>query len=763
MPEPSVILLDQTDGMVDVLRRQGGRTDVLARLPEVTGVEHVAAVSVLFNPADASLPWKSGDILIARNQGRYPYGRSVIRLRRGFIGRIESWSSETVWSESASALSLRPLQGLALDPVGALYFSEQSSRNIFRLHRSPRGAWTAGAVASVPSNVPFGGDFALAADGKLYVSSGAGVVPGLVSKSNIRFGDPPPLDPTVEPIAWGGLYRFDEQGGGAVEGFGFYDPDRLVFADGTGAFWQKKVNPRFDPAAPAPPIVPTLPTFPPPPPTLVRYEPGASGVIRSAGPLVTAWTDYIEENPGAQEAIRWENGSSSFVSFPEWDSDAITARFRRLLHRFYGAAAAGESGPLSYLRETDPLTGKQRVAPAQIAADDTVHPDASRLIDPRDAQELMLAHLAVQLWVEVAGLTGYRAEELDYSAFDPTQSLFQFHMLQRSPHGYLHSPDRIGKVMPNDPVPALNFMLDNHLFGETPTDTVYRIGNWMRAKLHHGPPRPNGWRIPSFGYDGDAPLTSVVEKRISPYAGHSKSLYWAWEGCHTAAGMYVLLARLANIPGDTPPLWENWESSTKGQWHRGVRFAGLRLRALHSDDFYAIDSLRDPRVTADRVFNADGAMSYDEINTLTPEIVSTQDECDTSMSHYYRIVAEIGVRALAYHYLEYFWQKELHSEMAWPDDPGSCESKWTFMPGRVAAVANPPSKALPWVGPGTVNGWSQQIFCARSGDYVAFIRDFLDKHDSILRPGDFETLPRQQDALHEYRRLHGIWLADREA
>ncbi len=64
MTDPSVILLDQTDGMVDVLRRRGDRTDILARLPEVRGVEHVAAVSVLFNPADTSLPWKSGDILI---------------------------------------------------------------------------------------------------------------------------------------------------------------------------------------------------------------------------------------------------------------------------------------------------------------------------------------------------------------------------------------------------------------------------------------------------------------------------------------------------------------------------------------------------------------------------------------------------------------------------------------------------------------------------------------------------------------------------
>jgi len=748
--------------MVDVLRRRGDRTDILARLPEVRGVEHVAAVSVLFNPADTSLPWKSGDILIARNQGRYPYGRSVIRLRRGYIGRIESWSSETIWSESASALSLRPLQGLALDPVGALYFSEQSSRNIFRLHRSPRGTWTAGAVASVPSNVPFGGDFALAADGKLYVSSGAGVVPGLVYKSNIRFGDPPPLNPTINTVAWGGLYRFDEQGGGAIEGFGFYDPDQLVFADGTDAFWQKKVNPRFDPAAPAPPIVPTLPTFPPPPPTLVRHDPGASGVIHSTGPLVTAWTDYLDEHPEAREAIRWQVPGSAGPPRPysDWDERAVTGVFRRVLHRFYGAAAAGESGPLSYKREIDPLTGEPRVAPGSTPI--STANDQRRFVDRHDAWELMLAYLGVQLWVETSRLTGHRIANFSYAALDPTESLFQIYTPndERGP-GYVFSESFIADVTPDDPVPALNLMLENNLFGETPEDTVYRIGNWMRAKLHHGPPSWPGWELESYGYDGLPPLTSIVERRVNPGADDGRALHWAWRGCHTAAGAYVLLARLANVPGDTPPLWENWVSSTnKGQEHRGVRFESLKLRALHADDFYAMTSLKDPRVTADRVFNV-GNYDFEEIEALAPSTVTTQTECDVAMSHYHRLVSEIGVSAASILYLDVFWAKDLILDQRWPSLGLSCEDAWGRTPPAIAEATQSRSGGLAWPLTEPIHDWARRIFCEYHQEFLDAVTSFLGDNNAVLPPGDFEDLGRQNAARDLYLQQHQDWLAKR--
>ena len=315
--------------------------------------------------------------------------------------------------------------------------------------------------------------------------------------------------------------------------------------------------------------------------------------------------------------------------------------------------------------------------------------------------------------------------------------------------------------MPNDPVPALNFMLENNLLRGTAEETVYAIGDWMRKKLHHGLGglRPEDYVV-SYGYDGEAPLTTVLEKRSNALiAGTAR--HWAWKGCHTAAGVYVLLTRLANIPGDTPPLWEHWVSSqNRGQHHRGVRFSGLRLRALHSDDFYAMSSLADPRVTADRVFNV-GNYDFEEIEALAPSTVTTQTECDVAMSHYHRLVSEIGVSAASILYLDVFWAKDLILDQRWPSLGLSCEDAWGRTPPAIAEATQSRSGGLAWPLTEPIHDWARRIFCEHHQEFLDAVTSFLGDNNAVLPPGDFEDLGRQNAARDLYLQQHQDWLAKR--
>lgn len=739
--------------------------------------EHVAVVGVLFDPADDASPWRRGDVLIARNAGRPTPGRSVLRLRRQRLRRSETWAIETIWADSVSPDSGRALTCLALDPLGRLYLGEAGSRAVMRLDRRGREAWTLATVATVPPNVPYGGQFAIAADGTLHVSSGVDTVPGSVHVSTIGFGDPPAADAAIEPIAWRRLVAHDD---GPVGSFGFYDPDRVVFTDGSDGFWERRVDPRVEPSTADAPsgTVPVLrqvqptftaPTFPPPavpPSPLRRHDAGATGTIVAITPEVTAWTDYLRAHDEALDLIRWEvaqepgDAGRRHVALRHWDDHPETASFVRLLHRCYGAAAVGRSGPLGHRREIDPLTGAPRLAPERTLLDADDWYLTRREISPRDASELMLAYLGVQLWVEVAELTGHRAADLSLHVFDPAWSLFRRIESTDGRVAYFHPGEEHADVVPNDPVPALELMRRHGLLRATAEETVFAIGDWMRRRLHHGKLdlREHEY-VGMYGHDGEAPLTTVLEATESTELGGGPR-HWAWKGCHTAAGVYVLLARLANVPGDAPRLWEHWDAQQNGgQWHRGVRFGLLGLRAHHADDFYATSMLRDERVTARDVFNVGGAHTFAEMEGWAPGDVTTQHECDVSMSNYHRLVAEIATRTAAHQLLVYFWAAELIREHRWPGSPGSCEQKWPLVAQEVARRAR--SGGRPWQLAESPDAWAQRVFCESSDTFVGAIETALSDRAGDLPPGDFEDPERLEEALDLYLEDHADWLAKR--
>jgi|GEM_PF-2350715 len=664
MPTPDTFLLhNPPSGDTHVLRVRSGLADSIATFSSRGGAEYAGLACVLFDPADSNLPWGRGDVLLASSSGRFgAVGRSLIRLRRQFVGRLEVYVSEVIFSDSSSS----PIRSLSLDPFGALYFSEAGSRVVRRFAASRTGELTHAAWAQVPPTLPWQGDFALSPDGYLCVSSGAGSYPGRIFKISFC-ADPDADDNAVQTVEFKKAFEWSQAD---IEGFSFFDGGRVLFGSSDGSFYgagiYAELNPRTPPGGTIQPVVPTAPTItipPPPPPDPVEtHRPtGFSGLhVTDLAVSRVAWEQYLADHTNVAEAVQWIGTDGALLPYSNWDAAPSTPDFRRLLHRFYAFRRARRPAPLTYRRQTEP-DGKQRLGP------ETAWQRGHFLL-PRDASETFLAYLAHTLWMEVARqvpwrLHDYQPDELALLVngslvFEPrdwTQGggALEFQYQQR--------PEPFGDMFPSDPYEAFRFITGEIRPGDSFLDTnplhrrlesVYRLLRWGRDHIrHHDPSLRQDKPYEYWGYSGEPPLESTYLRTEQDDYPDRGAKHNAWPGCISASSFFSHILRLMQIPARP---FHSYLGDSIDQDHHGLDIPSEQALILHVDEVYDLWSLEamwaDPAVLAEPP-----SPSYQDRKQIYQTPPASETDRQAREILYDFLTASYAVRIIPHKLFEPFW------------------------------------------------------------------------------------------------------------
>jgi len=300
--------------------------------------------------------------------------------------------------------------------------------------------------------------------------------------------------------------------------------------------------------------------------------------------------DYLESHPAVQDAISWfHNGLE--IGSADWDLHGLE-RLYTTLSGFYWNLDEGKPIDLSYRRQ-DP----NKAGPDLLARDGSIP-----VLKPTDAEEIHLAQVAHNLWAEMSGqfgwhLADYSKEELELLL--NAGKLFAEHPFNGQ-KGFRINGEVYGEATPTDPEKSFQQIKKLGLDQPTPGESVFALFRWIRNHLCHGPGIYMGnSALAAYGFEGYPPLVQMMTRLQNPQAPGTPGRFFAWSGCHSAAGLMVGMARCLNIPARS---WATWENDGSHGTHHGVDFPTLRLFSKHSDDFYADPYLLDPTIEPGEIF-----------------------------------------------------------------------------------------------------------------------------------------------------------------
>jgi len=300
--------------------------------------------------------------------------------------------------------------------------------------------------------------------------------------------------------------------------------------------------------------------------------------------------DYLESYPAVQDALTWfHNGLE--IGSADWDLHGLE-RLYTMLSGFYWNFDEGKLIDLSYRRQ-DP----NKAGPDLLARDGSIP-----VFKPTDAEEIYLAQAAQNLWAEMSGqfgwhLADYKKEELELLL--NAGKLFAEHPWNGQ-KGFRINGEIYGDATPTDPEKSFQQIKKLELDQSTPRESVFALYRWIRNHLCHGPGIYMGnSALAAYGFEGYPPLVQMMTRLPNPQAPGTPARFFAWSGCHSAAGLMVGMARCLNIPARS---WATWENDGSHGTHHGVDFPTVRLFSKHSDDFYADTYLLDPTIEPSEIF-----------------------------------------------------------------------------------------------------------------------------------------------------------------
>ncbi len=310
--------------------------------------------------------------------------------------------------------------------------------------------------------------------------------------------------------------------------------------------------------------------------------------------------DYLETSPIVAGAISWFAAGREIDS-TEWDLYGLE-HLHTTLCNFYLGFIQQEDLPFTYRKQDN-----NKVGPDLLAMDISVP-----VLHPIDAEELYIAQVALNLWAEISGqfdwhLADYTPEEL-YPLLS-AGALFAEHPWNDQ-EGYCINGSVFGDATPTDPAKTFRQMKALGMIRGTPLESVFEIARWFRNHLSHGPGIYAGTTaLDAYGFRGYPPLTQMMIRRVNPQQPDARPCFFAWSGCHSAAGLMVGLARCLNIPARS---WDTWENGGEHGTHHGIDFPTLRLFSKHLDDFYAESYLQDPGIEPGEVFEPEEKYSLEK-------------------------------------------------------------------------------------------------------------------------------------------------------
>jgi hypothetical protein len=191
-------------------------------------------------------------------------------------------------------------------------------------------------------------------------------------------------------------------------------------------------------------------------------------------------------------------------------------------------------------------------------------------ISPADAWQIYLAHVAQCLWVDVHNKVSW---DLDSYSNVNLELLLDGRKLIRyisSTNRYGFEVGNLGRVTPWNPKVAYEFMSNFGIIQSSPTQTLYKLTDWMRAHLVHISSDDD--LVVQYGYAGPPPVDKVL------YALEGKEHITA--GCWGTTGLYNAMLRTVNIPVESGTL------NLGGGTHSRPIFPSLDKSMPHGDDPY---------------------------------------------------------------------------------------------------------------------------------------------------------------------------------
>ena len=662
MAVPDSFLLRETPaGDAHVVSVTGGRAATIAVFSGRGGGQYAGPVRALFRPANWHSPWTKGDVLLAESEsvGRQ-FAQRIIRLRP-IPGRRGAYGSEVVYEGSGR----KAIISLAFDPQGRLYFAEEGSRTIRRFGAAGRGSMGLdGWQVTLPSTVPWGGDFQFAPDGPLLVSTGAAAMRGALYKLNVT-SDPEPGEPDLPAqVTAQRVYQATRR----VRGFTFFDGDKALFTDGGGRIYSVDLPAWFDAGSAGGPYTPG-----PGEQTLSGATPSGSSGYSFVGVACAdnAIQRRIADEPRLADSLRWRTLDNTSRAFDGWQDRTDSQDLERLLYRFYAYRVADRQPPLAYryqVHHTETGPSGQTVDVMRVA------PECEFNLGPirrHDAIDTFLAYVAHFFWMDISGRAVWGFAKFDddqladlldsdsmFFPFEHSDSFGSYYewdaraMIARG-FNYVHNAEVLGNAFPSNPYLAYQFIegdpsvRDGDTFfyrgdyapdAESPQFQAERFLRWIRAHLSHNrldlpPLNDEYWGSQTF------PPLEAFHQRSFHGQQFPTPRYYAWPGCQSASGFAMHVLRLMLVPAKR---LRTYIGDALNRPHGGLQI-GPNALILHLDEVYESTHLRTYwPANIQEFFSTDHMSVVDRMSFLQPPA----DEADrlAREDQYKRMMAKVAVK-----------------------------------------------------------------------------------------------------------------------
>ena len=364
------------------------------------------------------------------------------------------------------------------------------------------------------------------------------------------------------------------------------------------------------------------------------HPPPDRGIVSISGfEMLPGIEDYLEQHPNVRAAIRWPSEAGS-VPYNEWNLQPATAEFHLVLAKLYRNLEFGAALEFSFrtIGERPILT-------------------AGTLLQPRDASEIFLAHVAHSLWVEIHRKVEWKLHEYPSGELElllDGASMF----LPRASGLYSASSNVSGRhAMPMDPTRSYTFLKTQtaegrSLVGASARDTILQVTRWVRDHLRHGDSAASG--------QGEMPfLDTILEPTVNPALPGFGVRHWSWWGCQSGAALMVWLMRAINIPARSAPSFIH-EPEIIGV-HACIDFPSERLFRGHFDDFYAMPELLDPTIEPTQIYtNAPDYAAVSARYTIAPTAGEARH------AEYHQTIGHIGLAHPTFYYVDLYWQEKIY-------------------------------------------------------------------------------------------------------
>lgn len=187
------------------------------------------------------------------------------------------------------------------------------------------------------------------------------------------------------------------------------------------------------------------------------------------------------------------------------------------------------------------------------------------------AMDIYAAHIAQSLWADASGAIAWKLRNMPsewISCLLDSRAIMSY---DKGRDAYFFDRAANGAVTSWNPRASYEFLENFGMVGATPADTIYKLTDWMRARLIHF----TGSDLSSnTGYEGFPPVDLVIYRL--PGKRHETA------GCWGTTGLYASILRSVNVPVRPGFVM------LSGASHSRPHFPSAGLYLAHGDDPYNV-------------------------------------------------------------------------------------------------------------------------------------------------------------------------------